>query len=73
MFEKPTLNDLRYLELYKKIHEKRKKSWEKIPPDELEKANIRYIKFLIVQNLCEKVNNKIVVNPQNESPPVLDF
>ena len=29
--------------------------WKKIPKEELERANIQYIKFLIGQNLSEKV------------------
>ncbi len=63
MFVEPKKADLRYLQLYDKIDSKRKQSWLKIHKDDLEKANIRYLKFLIVQNLTDRVKKKIIVNP----------
>ena len=63
MFKKPGEADLRYLQLYEKMDLKRKQSWMKMDYRDLEKANIRYLKFLIVQNLTDKVKKKIVVNP----------
>jgi hypothetical protein len=47
MFQDPKETDLRYLTLYNNIDDKRKEKWTKIHPDELEKANIKYLKFLI--------------------------
>lgn len=64
MFVDPNEVDVRYLQLYEKIDRKRKQSWLKMHPDELLKANIRYLKLLIVQNLSDRVKQKIVVNPQ---------
>jgi hypothetical protein len=63
MFVEPTEIDIRYLQLYEKIDRKRKQSWLKMHPEELEKANIRYLKFLMMQNLSDRVKKKIVVNP----------
>ena len=67
MFLRPSENDLRYLKLYEKTDKKRKESWQKMHPDELMKANVRYLKFLIVQNLSEKTKGRIVVSPLRDS------
>ena len=63
MFVEPKKADLRYLQLYDKIDSKRKQNWLKMPKDEMEEANKRYLKFLIAQNLTDRVKKKIIVNP----------
>ena len=64
---------MRYLTLYNDIDSKRKKKWSQIDKDELLKANIKYLKFLIGQNLSEKVKknqtqNNQVNNEENKPP-----
>lgn len=58
----------------------RKSKWKKIPKKELDEANIKYIKFLVGQNLSEKVKkakqamqeNNVANNEENK-PPMSDY